>query len=152
MTLSRGRRKGAAGDPRSHSALLVLEVSFPPIRAPPGGDGRRPVANEKERLAVWSGRARALAPSPQRGPPARPARVSHTSNRVRARPRGAGRGGTARGGAPQLAAYPGPTGGVCGRAPCGTSQQTCPPSPLSGRSDSEWIRSKLDLCPCSVHS
>lgn len=79
-TLSRGRRKGAAGDPRSHSALLVLEVSFPPIRAPPGGDGRRPVANEKERLAVWSGRVRALVPSP-RGvlQPARPVSVTQVT-------------------------------------------------------------------------
>lgn len=58
-----GRRKRAAGDPRSHSALLVLEVRFPPIRAPRGGDGCRPVANEEERLAARSGRARALAPS-----------------------------------------------------------------------------------------
>lgn len=62
-TLSRGRRKRAAGDPRSHSALLVLEVRFSPIRAPSVSDGRRPLANEEERLAARSGRARALAPS-----------------------------------------------------------------------------------------
>lgn len=79
-TLSRGRRKGAAGDPRSHSALLVLEVRFLPIRAPSGGDGRRPVANEEERLAVRRGRARALTPSSREVlQPARPGSVTQVT-------------------------------------------------------------------------
>lgn len=79
-TLSRGRRKEAAGAPRSHSVLLVLEVRFPPIRAPPGGDGRRPVANEEERLALRSGRAHALTPSSRAVlQPARPGSVTQVT-------------------------------------------------------------------------